>query len=178
MNQASKPIKAKVLIYLDIAAWFDSMCKALKEDSWFKARSLIEFLDSTVNPVSLAHIVSDQGETLLMMAASYDTVPTVKRILRYIRQKDLIDYINMRDKNGCTALDYAAFHHRMKTIEALRPYATQETMAQVEKVLRDANPHAALRHLESGALMFLSGKKGISHQDPSDEDDEKIEKIK
>jgi hypothetical protein len=178
MSKTYKPVEEKVLIDLDVAAWFDYMRKAFKEKNWFKVRRLIEFLDSTVNPVSLAHIISGKGETLLMIAAYCDTVPTVKRVLRYIWPKDFIDYVNAHDKNGYTALDYAAFHHRMKTIEALRPYATQETMEQVEKILHDANPHTALRRLECGALMFLSGKNGISHQDPSDEDDEKIESIK
>lgn len=177
MKDTSGRVKANVLIYLDVAAWFDSMCKALKENNWYKARSLIEFLDLTVNPVSLARIVSGQGETLLMLAAYFDTVPTVERILHYIRPKDLINYVNVRDKNGCTALDYAAFHHRMKIIEALRPYATKETMEQVEKVLHAVSPHAELRHLENGILMRLSGKNGVSHHDPSD-DDEKNEKIK
>ncbi len=176
--QQTQPIKAKVLIYLDIAAWADSLDKSLKEKKWFKTRSLIEFLDSVVNPISLARVVSEQGETLLMMAAYFDTVPTIQRILRYIRPNDLINYVNARDKNGYTALDYAALLHRMKTIEALRPYASQETMAHVEKVLHETDSSAALLCLDSGALMCLSGQKGISHKDPSDDDDEKIEKIK
>ncbi|MFA5306419.1 MAG: ankyrin repeat domain-containing protein [Candidatus Babeliales bacterium] len=178
INEAPEPIKAKILIYLDVAAWSDCMNQSLKEKNWRKTRSLIEFLDSAVNPPSLSQFFSEQQATLLMMAAQFDTVPTVRRILRYIRPADRVTYINARDRDGHTALDYAAFSHHMKIIEALRSDASEKTMKQVEGILRKVYPCEVLRRLKSGALMCLSDEKGSSHQDPSDEDDEKGGKIK